>query len=190
MSEVVLSVRLWGRSICIPTSLYAAVSLAILSVAAQACDEQPTYGLVVTSGRPDDQIELRTEEEVVCLVVRSASGIGDTVLTRAGERWPERLQVRLHLKGLEQLHITNGSTELSAAVSSTGPLTVRTSLGSDESPIAEDSPWKLDVRVIDDDQAATRIPLADGYIEIDLPPALWESNPDAITIHWIDFYRG
>jgi hypothetical protein len=40
-----------------------------------------------------------------------------------------------------------------------------------------------------DGEPVKSIPLKDGYFEMQLPKALFEHNPQSITLNWIDFYR-
>ena len=35
-----------------------------------------------------------------------------------------------------------------------------------------------------------KIPLKDGYFELSLPKKLFEKNPKAIKLEWVDFFRG
>jgi len=41
-----------------------------------------------------------------------------------------------------------------------------------------------------DGKPAKELPLKDGYFEVALPRAFFEGNPKAITLNWIDCYRG
>ncbi len=34
-----------------------------------------------------------------------------------------------------------------------------------------------------------KVPLQDGYFEVPNPAKLLESNPQEVTLQWIDFYR-
>jgi hypothetical protein len=48
----------------------------------------------------------------------------------------------------------------------------------------------MDIRILtSDDKPAKELPLKDGYFEMTLPRALFESNPKSIRLNWIDFYR-
>jgi len=52
------------------------------------------------------------------------------------------------------------------------------------------SPYWMEVRILDEDgKQAKEIPLQGGYFETALPKALFEGNPQSITVNWIDFHR-
>ena len=35
-----------------------------------------------------------------------------------------------------------------------------------------------------------KVPLQEGYFEMQLPGPLFEQNPKSIDIHWVAFFRG
>ncbi|MEJ7589987.1 MAG: hypothetical protein WKF77_00410 [Planctomycetaceae bacterium] len=48
----------------------------------------------------------------------------------------------------------------------------------------------MEIRVVGSDgESPVGIPLKDDYFEMQLPKAFLESNPNSITVNWIDFYR-
>jgi hypothetical protein len=69
--------------------------------------------------------------------------------------------------------------------------TCRIKDGKEDAPPDEKSPLWTDIRIVGGDGKPVReLPLKDGYFEVALPRALFEGNPKAITLSWIDFYRG
>jgi hypothetical protein len=52
--------------------------------------------------------------------------------------------------------------------------------------IKKDSPFYSEVRIVGGEK---KIPLKNGYFEVQLPAKLFEGNPEEITLEWVDFYR-
>jgi len=108
------------------------------------------------------------------------------------DEWPKSVVLRLHLKGLSSFRASNGKVRLDAAVSiEEGKQKVRVwKDGKEDAPLDEKSPLWLDVRIVGGDgRTAKELPLKDGYFEVALPRAFFESKPKSITLNWIDFYR-
>ena len=100
------------------------------------------------------------------------------------------MKLRLHLKGLEHIKVTNGKDTLEAAVSSQNGKVRLWQDGKEASLLNSQHPYWMEIRMIGKDgKPTTSIPLTDGYIEMRLPKALLEDNPKLITLDWIDFYR-
>jgi hypothetical protein len=124
--------------------------------------------------------------------VMSPFGISGAVIEREGEKWPETVVLRLHLKGLENFRASNGKVTLHAAAGiRDGKPQVR--LWKDDMevfPLNEKSPFWMDIHILTGDgKPAKEIPLKDGSFEVTLPRAFFEGNPKTITLNWIDFYR-
>ena len=131
------------------------------------------------------------ERERVVFSLRSPFGISHARIERV-EAWPKQVVLRLHLSGLEQLQITNGTDTVFAAVSSTNAVPrVRVWLKDQEQrPLDSQHPLWLAIRgVTNHGQPTDAVPLKDGYFEVTLPEKLLAGNPRAITVSWIDFYR-
>ncbi|MFO1004096.1 MAG: hypothetical protein U0936_27580 [Planctomycetaceae bacterium] len=152
-----------------------------------AADESP---FKITTKRDDDKTEVTFSNDKAVISVRSPVGISQAVIERNSEQWPDTVILRLHLKGLEGLKISNGKITLEAAVS-THDGTVRLwEDGNEDSPFDSGSPYWTEIRLISKDGKPIKgVPLDDGYFEMQLPGALFEGNPKSITINWIDFYR-
>lgn len=146
----------------------------------------------ISTKRDDDKVEVKVQEGKAQFSVQSPFGIGQAVIARSGSHWPDTVMLRLHLKGLENLEVTNGKDTLEVAVSShTGKRPVRVWMkGKEDSPLKIESPFWMTVRMVGPDgKPAEKIPLVNGHFEMRLPKALFEGNPKSITIKWIDFYR-
>jgi hypothetical protein len=172
----------------------AAVVALVLLVATNslAADEDQPQKFKITTRRADDAVEVRAEKDRAVFSVRSPFGISQAVIERAGDKWPEAVVLRLHLKGLENFRASNGKVTLAAAVSvQDGKPKVRLwKGGKEDAPLEEKSPFWMDVRILTGDgKPAKELPLEDGYFEMALPRAFFEGNPKSITLNWIDFYR-
>lgn len=96
----------------------------------------------------------------------------------------------MHLKGLENFKVTNGRFTLEAAVSSQDGKVRLWKDGKEDLPLDSKSPYWTEIRLVGNDGKPTNtIPLKGGYFEIQLPNALFEDNPQSLTVNWIDFYR-
>ena len=168
-----------------------ALLLLVGAVGLTVAGEEPTM-FEITTRRKDDAVEVRVEKDRTVFSVKSPVGIGQAVVERKGEKWPEVVVLRLHLKGLENFRASNGKVKLAAAVSVLdGKPKVRLwKDGREDAPLDEKSPFRMDLRILTGDgKPASKIPLKDGYFEMSLPRAFFEGNPKSITLTWIDFYR-
>lgn len=146
----------------------------------------------ITTKRPADKIEVMASADTTVISVRSPGGIGQAVIERVEEKWPQKTVVRLHLTGLESFQVSNGKSMLSVSVSSHADRR-RIRVWKDDmeaSPLeSKDQLW-IDVRILDENSKPTEnLPLKNGYFELQMPKAFFEENPRSITLHWIDFYR-
>ena len=144
----------------------------------------------ITTKRDDDKVEVKVEEGKAHFSVQSLFGISQAVIERSGNKWPTTVMLRLHLKGLENLKVTNGKDTLDAAVSSQDGKVRLWKDGKGDSPLDSKHPYWMEVRLVGKDGKPVKtILLKDGYFEMQLPKALFEDNPKSITLNWIDFYR-
>ena len=154
---------------------------------ASATDESP---FKITSKRDDDKIEVTARNDKAVISVHSTAGISQALIERNIEHWPDTVTLRLHLKGLEGLRVSNGKITLEAAVSSQDGTVRLWEDGKEDSPLESGSPYWMEIRLIGKDGKPVKgVPSDDRYIEMQLPGALLEGNPKSITINWIDFYR-
>jgi hypothetical protein len=172
-----------------------AVLLVIGGIAAASDADAPqdqTAMFKITTKRKDDSVEVKAEKDRAVFAVKSPFGISEAVVERQEDTWPKAVVLRLHLKGLSNLRASNGTVRLDAAVSmEEGRQQVRVwKDGQEDAPLDESSPLWADIRIVGGDgKPARELPLKDGYFEMTLPKALFEGNPKAITLNWIDFYR-
>ena len=151
--------------------------------------DTPPFGF--TSKRDDDKVTAKAEEGRTLIDIHSPRGISSLVVRRTGEAWPERVVVRLHLRGLEQFDATSETVSYAGGVRSHTDYAVSLTVkGKKDDPKDPKSPYFLDFRMVGKDgKPARTIPLKDGYFEVKLPRAFFEGNPKSVTLSWVDFYR-
>ena len=161
---------------------------AIMSAATAGDDKAPPFK--ITTKRDNDKVEVRADKEKTVFIVKSPFGISNAVIERTGEKWPDAVVLRLHLKGLENFEASNGKVTLDAAVSSQDGKVQLWKDGKEDAVLDAKSPYWMEIRMIGGDgKPAKAIPLKDGYFEMALPKAFFEDNPKSFTVEWIDFYR-
>lgn len=172
-----------------PAFLLLAFATAVVSTALAAEGDPPRFK--ITTKKQDDTVEVRADKDKTAFFVKSPFGISQAVIERQDVNWPKVVVLRLHLKGLENFEVSNGKVRLHAAVSSqTGTVRIWKD-GKEGALLDERSPFWFEVRIVGGDgKPAKEHPLKDGYFEVTFPRAFFEGNPKAITVGWIDFYRG
>ncbi len=135
---------------CNRFSMWVAAIVGMMTVAT-ACAYDPPFR--ITAKRSDDKIEVNVEKDKAQFSVQSPFGISQAVIERIGKTWPAVLTLRLHLKGLENLKISNGKAALEVAISSNADKhQVRLWLnGQEELPLDADSPFWMTVLMVDKD---------------------------------------
>jgi len=164
------------------------LTIGLLAVVATTAADTPPFK--ITTKRDNDRVEVMTDKNKAILSIRSPFGISNAAIERTGEKWPDAVVLRLHLKGLENFKASNGQLKLDAAVSSQSGKVRLWKDGREDDSLDATSQYWMDVRMVGGDgKLAEVIPLKDGYFEMQLPRALFEGNPKTITVNWIDFYR-
>ena len=170
----------------IALALVTATTVTMLS----AADDAPPFK--TTTKRDDDRVEVKTGKNKVIFSVHSPFGISHAIIERVDEKWPDAVVLRLHLKGLENIKVTNGRTKLegSGSLQDGNPVVRLWKDGKEDAPLDAKTSYWIGVRILEGDgKQATGLPLKGGYFEMVLPKALFEGNPKTITVGWIDFYR-
>ena len=124
----------------------------------------------ITTRKPADRVEAETKDDTTTLTISSPSGIGSATISPKQGQWPKKVILRLRLKGLESLTVSNSKVTLGASMSSHGEQGQRVFLkdGSGETPIGKDDPNRMEIKLV----GGQKVPLKDGYFEIVLPLAL------------------
>jgi hypothetical protein len=84
---------------------------------AGAAPQDPPAKFKITTKRKDDSVEVRSDKDKTVFAVKSPFGISQAVIGREGEKWPDAVVLRLHLKGLENFRASNSKVAVDAAVS-------------------------------------------------------------------------
>jgi hypothetical protein len=167
---------------------FAIVVVAFLSIGCASAAEDPQFK--ITTNRDNDKVEVKVEKDTTVFSAHSPFGISHTVIESTDGTWPDTVILRLHLKGLENLKVSNGKVTLEASVSSQNGHVRLWKDGKEDSLLDSKSPYWTEVRFVGvDGKPETKIPLEDGCFEIPLPKAFFEDSPKTITVNWIDFYR-
>ena len=153
--------------------------------------EAPKFN--VKTRKMANTVQAQADDGKVVFSVKSPSGIGSATIERVDKNWPEAVALKLHLKGLESLTVSNGKVKLHVAVSSQdGKLRVRLWKDDKEAEqLDQKSPYWMDIRIIGaDGKPAQELPLKDGHFAMILPKAFLKGSPKSLSVQWIDFFRG
>jgi hypothetical protein len=168
-----------------PTVVFA---IAFLLSCIVKLEEAPQFQ--ITTKRAEDQVVTRHQDDQTVLIIHSPSGIGGATIQRVAGQWPRKVAVHLQLKGLEHFRLSAPSHKVEASVSShNGGVRVWKD-GNENKPLDSKSTHWLGLHIRDADGNPTNaIPLDKGHFVLEIPSEILESNPNAIELHWIDFYR-
>ncbi len=152
----------------------------LLGVAA-ACGNLPAApAFQIENAHSDDTIGYTASANQVVFDVTSPRGISQARILQTAGATPEKITLRLRLHALERFKFSFDAQSVEIEIpTNDANHTPRVSA-------PPDSPLYMPVEIISRDNA---YPIQDGYIQIELPRAYYESNARAFTIEWIDFYR-
>ncbi|HMN30656.1 MAG TPA: hypothetical protein PKE45_21065 [Caldilineaceae bacterium] len=148
----------------------------------------------ITTDRPDNQVTYTLDGQTPIFDIVSPGGIGEATMAWQQGPPPERMLLRLHLRGLEELRLTYDDTVQTLALPSTADGLVRQSIApldqqaGGETSITPGDPKWLETRLASS-TGEPAIPMQDGYIEVVLPPQVIKQARQAFTVHWVDFFR-
>lgn len=144
----------------------------------------------ITSKRPDDRVEVKSEDDKAMFVVHSPFGISHVTIERTTEKWPDKVVIQLALKGLERFKLSSDALKLDASVSSHNGSVQIWKRGKEDSPLDPNSPYWMEIKILNNSGESTKaIPLKDSVFEMQLPKNFFEGNPRSFKVEWIDFYR-
>ncbi len=178
-----------------PSLLLSAGVALLLGLVACGGLQQNEIMLKVNTAKPEARIKVEADNEIAVIEIFSESGIGSATIEMASEALPKKIIMRFHLRGLEELRFSYDETAITASLSSTNAPQIRQSFSRTgempikETTIAADSPYWMKMRAVSSDGAHDKIPLQNGYIEVEAPEHFLKGRHRQATIHWIDFYR-
>lgn len=140
--------------------------------------------------KPEDRVTFEWRDEIVYFDISSPSGIGGAQIAQTAGASPQKILLRVRLKGLELFQFSYGKNHVQVNVSSGGDNAVVESVRLDNAaefmPIDSNSEFWLPLEIISQNKT---IPLQDGYFQVELPRAFYASRAREFSIEWIDFYR-
>lgn len=147
----------------------------------------------VMTTNSDDRVTITTFAEITVIDVISLRGIGAAQVRLTPAQAHGLVQVRFHLRGLEQASFDHGATRLTISVSSHAPdlvLQTLTSNGVTRALDASDAFWAPVALPPDKtpDKMSESPPAPDAIV-VTLPAAFSFDASSPLSIHWIDFYR-
>jgi hypothetical protein len=181
---------------CIRQSVYLLCAYLLTLVCLSACSVLAADGRLALAAvaRPDDRITWTVTENTLYFDIHSPSGIGHAVIRMMAGQYPQRIILRFHLDGLEELRFAYGTVVVTVSILSMGARAVQQQValdaGEEMQAIAPDSRYWMKTRLLAE-QAPSPTPgaLIDGYIEVEPPPAFLRSQQPTFSIAWIDFFR-
>ncbi|NLX99578.1 MAG: ThuA domain-containing protein [Rhodopirellula sp.] len=138
----------------------------------------PSEQFEIVTKKAEDRVEVASVNGTTTFTVTSPTGIGSATIGLKGERWPGEITLRLRLKGLESLTVSNGNVILAASVSSNDrSQRIFLKHGNEEKILGQDDPYRTEVR-----------DWGKGF-ELKLPVVLFEGDTKVLNVGWIDFFR-
>lgn len=134
----------------------------------------------------DDTVTAKAKQDNVVIDIVSPSGIGGTSITRKTATWPDRMILRFHLAGLENVSVTANTLTLSASVLSHGEFTKHVHWTPDHLEALD--PGLLRTFTADG-KPTDKLPGKGGWFELTIPQRMFDQAGDKLEINWIDFYR-
>lgn len=152
----------------------------------------PSLTVITTEG-VQTKVVMQLEGDTAVFDITSPTGIGGANVQLSSGEWRPTVVLRFHLNGLEEMTFTYGeptpeaaATTITVNISSTSSQVNQSANGV---PINQDSPFWMDVALLNEDGVTGQIPLQNGMIEVTLPPDFHTQDPSGFHLSWIDFYR-
>ena len=168
--------------------LLLSIGLTTLSLTASSKAKEPSVRL-----DPPDGHTVVLEGATTVISIHSPRGIGRTTISHSAETWPDKMIIRLHLRGLEGLQLRGKAATYSTGFSSSdGGRALRTEYrpnvdGAKQEILPVDHPDSIKIRRVAE-KGEPKIPL-DGYFEVQIPAKFLKDHPESFLLHWVDFYR-
>ena len=149
-----------------------------VAVAMTACNRNQSPQFTAGADK-DNQLSLSVEDETTVIDVQSPGGIGKAEIKLLSGSYPAQIILRLRIKRLEGFKLTYGMTTVSASSSAGADTVIQSLIESDgvERALMPSSPLWIDIQPEQE------------YLEITLPAALTQEEPESFSFQWVDFYR-
>lgn len=151
---------------------------------------------IVSTDRPDNQVDLTVAGDTAYFTIESESGIGEATVQWVAGLPLERIILRFHLRGLEGLRLVYGDTAVHLSLSSVdGGQVIQTVAPAhaqdvEDRPITPESDDWLPTKIVPiSGEEQPSLPLENGYIEVQLPLRFLIERHTGFSVRWIDFYR-
>jgi len=142
--------------------------------------------------KQEDRVTVESKDTTTTCSFTSPSGIGGATV-HPGKPRPERMVVRMYLKGLEKFEVSNGKITWQVSVLSHGEHRRLLHLVENgrRKAIDKKDPYWTEIRAFDaKGKPIEGLPGKGGYFEIALPAPIVDGDPKSLNVRWIDFYRG
>jgi hypothetical protein len=160
------------------------------------CAEDTLQFEIISSeriGRETSKSVVSGSAEVVIIPIKSKRGIGSANI-KPRTQWPKKVELHIHLKGLENIEIDNGKSVITSSYSLRHRSTYVSVSGKParqdlKNIVKESHPFSLQITPVSrKPDRAPGIPL-DGYFKIEIPSEFLKNRPQSLKVNWIDFYR-
>ena len=171
--------------------ILALLLLLALTLAACGEEEEPTT-FSVNSSKADVDVRSTLEDDTVTFYVYTPSGIGDATFTLKSGEMPDDVQVRLFVKGLENLEVSYNDVTITASVPTSGGIILeKVSKGGQEKEINAASPYWVDIKPLPAKEGGLFVGemMQGPSFLITLPEDFDDQDATEFTLKWIDFYR-
>jgi hypothetical protein len=188
MKQIVLLITLFV-SVCLASCASQPASLPAIVTTDAGLQEEPVF--LVTTQNSEDRVTIQHEDDKAMIDIASPSGIGAASFELESGSMPGRIVARLHLGGLEEFRLTYGQTVIVVSVPSGSVLYghAQTLVQSGrETSIEAGHPLWMEVRIVSNEESP-KIPLENGYFEVEFPSGFGGESEGTFEIRWIDFYR-
>lgn len=177
--QILYALRLLATALTLLISSYVLAACVLLPTAMPSADLR---ALPTTANGSGNQITAVMNGDALEIDVVSESGIGQGTVAGLTPPLPDTITLRLHLKGLEKLQLTSGTTTITAQVSSSDSTITQEAASHSVAarPTTPDDPLWLTIQLPIDDESP---------FMVDVPSQLVESDCDTVSIEWVDFYR-
>jgi len=146
----------------------------------------PTMTVMATEDHPDEVLAVTGSQESAVLDIESL-GRGGAVLHPGAAGWPEYLVFRLHFVYLQEFSISNQRTGATATTSVASWDTVPISV---VCTVKKAEECTVATRIVTPDGVPARVPMKEGYFEIQLEPKELAADNGPLSISWLDHPPG